>query len=667
MNSETTSRLSLQIMDGIAVLTLDNAERPINLVDDAFLTELESAIGQLSTCGAKGLVILSAKAKVFLAGADLHSLGSLRGEALSAMITRGQQVFESIARLRLPTVAAIHGACLGGGLELALACRQRIASDSHSTKIGFPETQLGLLPAWGGSTRLPRLLGLPKALSLILSGKQLDAGGAKHVGLIDEIVPKERLLERAIALIQGRSSQRKTHFWTNNPLVAALIRQSSQRQLLAKTHGHYPALLTALDVVSRAGMSPQASTAASFERERNAFLELVEGDTTHQLIRLFFLQEDAKSRRYDEGVDIRSLPPTRSAAVIGAGVMGSGIAQFTAARGIPVLLADIDAARVAQGMKSVARLFDEAVRRHIFTPHEAERKRDLVAPTADPVSLRGCDLVIEAAVENLEVKKKIFADLCVRSSDRTVLATNTSALPITELAKSDGITHPERILGIHFFNPVSRMKLVEIVVTELTSPETVERALAFVRALGKTPVVVKDSPGFLVNRILMPYLVEAARLVESGVSVARIDQAMLDFGMPMGPLRLLDEIGLDVAGHVASTMTAAFGERFAIPALLDQLTSEGKIGRKSGSGFYDYDHRRETPRVFQCNQDQPGLDHIARQLADCMSHEAQLCLDEKIVADADSIDLAMVLGTGYAPFRGGPMKYQSILSERTAT
>lgn len=676
--SSAKRRLHLELRDGAAVIVFDRPDRSVNVIDAAFLDELETALRAVSRYEVKGLVFLSAKPAVFLAGADLESLGKLRGEALGDVVRRGQEVFSKIASLGVPTVAAIHGACLGGGLELALACGRRIASDDPATKLGLPETQLGLLPAWGGSTRLPRLIGLPRALDLILNGKQASAKHARKLGLVDEVVPRERLRTRAVALLGQPGPKGKSFFLTNNPVSAAAIRFLTKRRLLAKTRGNYAAPFAALEVASRAGLggaecdsalllkqgaAPRRAEshsaprfARSLIREREAFVRLAETDAARNLLRLFFLQEKAKHHRHDPSVDVQALPQIERAAVIGAGVMGAGIAQTIASRDLPVILADLDPGRVAAGVKSVARLFDEGVKRRLLTQHEAGRKLDLVSPTADRVPLRRCDLVIEAAVEDLEVKKRIFADLCARASPDTVLATNTSALSVTDLAKAEGVTRPERVIGLHFFNPVSRMKLVEIVTTEFTAPAVVERALAFVRTLGKTPVVVKDSPGFLVNRVLMPYLVEAGRLAGSGVPVARIDGAMLDFGMPMGPLRLLDEIGLDVAAHVSGTMAAAFGERFAPPALLGDLVRAGRLGRKGGRGFYRHGRGKEVPETFASPpREIPDKPAISARLNRLMVEESQRCLDEGLVRDADTIDLAMILGAGYAPFRGGPL------------
>lgn len=639
----------------IAGVIFDNPDKAANIFDEATLDQLDLALDAVERIEPDGVVFRSAKPKVFIAGADLDSLASANEELLEHLIVKGQKVFARIAALPMPTVAAIHGACLGGGLELALACDYRIASDDSSTKIGLPETLLGIIPAWGGSTRLPRLTGLPKALAAILSGKAYAAKHAKSVGIVDQVVPRERLIAAAGKMVSGPAVSRKSFFLTNNPLSSLVIRGFARRNLLRKTRGNYPAQEAAIEVVGRGGYGP---VDRSLKREREAVMKLARSGEARNLMRLFRLQERSKKFRYDPEVDRAALPPVTRTAVIGAGVMGSGIAQWFAARGASVILRDVDRGKVAAGMEAVRKLFSGAVRKRILTKHEAMRKMDLITPSAEALPLNGCDLVVEAAVENLEIKKKIFADLCARSSDEAILATNTSALPISELCEAEGVTHPERIIGLHFFNPVSRMKLVEVVVTEWTSPEVVERVLSFVRGIGKLPVVVKDSPGFLVNRILMPYLIEAGKLVDQGYTPAYIDKAMLDFGMPMGPLRLLDEVGLDVASHVAATMGETFGARFALPVCIKGHLASGNLGKKSGRGFYPYE---KGEPVVAMRPDLPvtalSRSAIAEQLAGLMSREAALCLDEGIALDADDIDFAMVMGTGFAPFRGGPLEY----------
>lgn len=648
-------RLHLELTeDGVGIITFDHPNKSANVFDERTLDELELALTTGASLGVRALVFTSAKPGVFIAGADLDALANASDEDLGRLIEKGQRIFQFIDDTTAPTVAAIHGACLGGGLELALACDLRIASDDRATKIGLPETMLGILPAWGGSTRLPRLIGLPKALDLVLGGKTLAPKHARKLGVVDQVVPKERVLQAALESLHGEMPKRRSHFFTNNPLSAAVIREMAMKNVMKKSRGNYPALEEAAEVVSRGASGDDDE---SFLREREAVMRLARTDAARNLMRVFRLQENAKKFRYAPEVDLKSLPAIERTAVIGAGVMGSGIAQWFSSRDLPVILRDIDPERVAAGMKSVRKLFGGSVKRRIFTEHEASRKMDLVVPSAEPVPLFHTDLVVEAAVENLDVKKKIFADLCERTSPETILATNTSALPISSLCEAPGVTHPERIVGLHFFNPVSRMKLVEVVVTEHTSPETVERVLHFVRGIGKLPVVVQDSPGFLVNRILMPYLIEAGRFVDAGYSPKRIDEAMLDFGMPMGPLRLLDEVGLDVASHVAVTMKDAFGDRFAVPDVLKRLVEEGHLGKKTGQGFYEYKNGKRlaeeavTPFGFMTK------DEIADQLANLMVEESRRCLDEGVVETPDDIDFGMILGTGFAPFRGGPATY----------
>ena len=647
---------------GIVVLTFDAPGSGANVFNAATLAALGGHIERLAQeSGVRGLVFASAKPSIFIAGADLKALAEASEAELTAMIETGQQVFNAIAALPFPTAAAIHGACLGGGLELALACDWRVASPDRSTKIGLPETQLGILPAWGGSTRLPRLIGLPKAVDLILGGKQLVGKHARKLGLVDDVAPRERLIDRAVQLVARGKRKPDRHWLTSNRLAATIVRDVAGERAAKKARGNYPAIERALDVVTR-GVT--RSVEDSLNAEREAVLELARGPVAKQLIRVFFLQEKAKKFSFAPGVESR---PVERTAVIGAGVMGAGIAQWISARGIPVILQDIDPARVAAGMKSVAKVYAGAVKRRLFTPGEAKQKAGRISPTATPVPLQRVDLVIEAAVERMDIKKQIFADLCRRSSGKTVLATNTSALPISELATAVGITHPERILGIHFFNPVHQMKLVEIVVTERTSDEAVETALAFVRRIGKLPVVVKDSPGFLVNRILMPYLIEAGRLFERGIDPKTIDDAMLDFGMPMGPIRLLDEVGLDVALHVGETMTTAFGDRFAVPATLKQLVENGHTGKKSGRGFYRYEARKTVPNpdalALQKSADDAEFSRemLAERLALLMANEGFRVLEEGVADSADDIDFAMILGTGFAPFRGGPMTWANSL------
>ena len=646
------SNLNLNILNSVATLTFDREGSSANIFDRGTLDELDALLAEIEGVGAlTGLLIRSAKPTIFIAGADLKALSKAKGEELKELLETGQRIFNRLADLPIPTVAAINGACVGGGFELALACDWRVASDASATRIGLPETQLGILPAWGGSTRLPALLGLPKALPLILSGKLLKSVAAKRKGLVDAVVPVEHLEKHARTYLKRGKRRRVWRPLLHSKPVSSFIRKRAAKDLLAKTRGLYlgpeEALQVAVDSVSR----PRSVSLAA---ECDATLRLAEGPETKQLIRLFFLQEHAKKHRHVEAAPRE----VRRAAVIGAGIMGSGIAYWLSTRGVPVTLQDISDEALAKGQQVIANLYGKARSRHVVTATEAARGLDRIHLASGPVPLGNCDLIIEAAVEELEIKKKIFADLAARSRPDTILATNTSALPIHELA--EGLPQPERLIGLHFFNPVHRMQLVEVVRTASTSDETLATGVAFVRRIGKLPVVVRDSPGFLVNRILMPYLVEAARIFDEGGDPEVIDQAMLEFGMPMGPLRLLDEVGLDVAQHVAETLAAAFPERMKVPGVVVKLLEKGFTGRKGGKGFYRYHKGRSFPnpkalRLRSGRSDAPA--NVQMHLAGLMTSEAQRCLSEGVAATADEIDLAMVLGTGYAPFRGGPLTF----------
>ncbi|GAA5481669.1 FAD-dependent oxidoreductase [Haloferula sargassicola] len=643
--------ISLTSTHGIATLLFDREGSSANIFDRATLEELSTQLEQIAADNSlKGLLLRSAKPSIFIAGADLKTLSSASGDELASLIDLGHRVFNQLEKLRIPTVAAIHGACVGGGYELALACDWRVASDSSKTRIGLPETKLGILPAWGGSTRLPRLVGLPAALPLVLGGKLLKPEAARRKGLVDAVVPREHLESHSLGYLKNGKRSEPSHFLAHNPVSVAVIRKKAGDDLEDKTRGLYPAQPAALDVMCRA---VSGSKDASFSREKEAILDLARRPETASLMRLFQLTERAKKHRYTEA-EPREIQRT---AVIGAGVMGAGIAYWLSTRGIDVVLRDISEKAVAAGMARISKNYDTSRRKHILSATEAARGLDRIHATARPVPLHRCQLVIEAASEELEIKKTIFADLSQRTAHDTLLATNTSALPIRELAGS--IENPWRLLGLHFFNPVHRMQLVEVVRTDQTSDEAIATAIAFVRRIGKMPVLVKDSPGFLVNRILLPYLVEAAEIFEKGGNPKVIDDAMLDFGMPMGPLRLLDEVGLDVAAHVAHTLAAAFPDRMRVPAIAEKLVEAGHLGRKSGKGFYRYgkNGHEPSPKALSLRTgSEPAPRDLQSRLAGLMADEARRCLDEGIAESADDIDLAMVLGTGFAPFRGGPMQ-----------
>lgn len=651
--------------DGICVLTFDRPGSTANIFDLATLEELRQELDFISgSPDVKGLILMSAKPKIFVAGADLKRMtqGASLKEA-QELLTFGQAQISRLTQLVIPTVAAIHGVAAGGGYEITLACDYRLATPDSVTKIGLPETNIGLLPAWGGATRLPRLIGLPKALDFILAGKTVPARTALKLGMVDELVPVERLIRTAMGKIRQGKSHRPSHGLVNNPLTAAVIASTMRRRLLRKTRGHYPAVMKALEVMTR-GIAKSVSDSLALERE--GIIELIQTDACHNLIRVFFMQERAKKRTIESSTPQLEPKPVTRAAVIGAGVMGAGIAQWLSARGLPVILRDINTEQVGKGMAGIAKLYQDGVQHHIFTRREARDGFDRIYPAPIEVPLRHVDLAIEAAVENLELKKKIFQRLDELTAEETILATNTSALPISELAACT--RQPERVLGVHFFNPVHRMQLVEVIAARQTAPEALSRAVRFVQQIGKLPVVVKDSPGFLVNRILMPYLVEAGTLFEHGASLEQLDEAMLDFGMPMGPMRLLDEVGIDVALHVSQTLAASFDGRLKVPAILAQMVESHLLGRKSKGGFYLYGQtktQRSNPQVmrFAYSQAASGLtlQDLQERMYFLMINEAARCLEEQIVPVPEDIDFAMIMGTGFAPFRGGPLRYADSL------
>ena len=649
--------------DGSCVLTFDRAGSSANVFDRETLLELEAHLAAIEQdSGVRGVILASAKPKIFIAGADLNAFAKdVDEQALREMVDHGHRIFTRLSRLKVPSVAAINGVCLGGGLEVALACDWRVATLDKSTKLGLPETQLGILPAWGGSTRLPGLIGLPAALGLILTGRQIVAAQALKLGVVDAATHAEYLLEKARGLIARGKRRAPARRWTNTAPFTALIAAKARRDVLAKTRGHYPAPLKAIDVAAKAA---SRSLEEGLQLEKAAFLELVRSPQCRNLLSVFFLQERAKKLVVPaiEGAGRQ----VRRTAVIGAGTMGAGIAQWISARGIPVRLKDINAEALARGLHAIEKVFSDAVKRRVFTAPEARAGMDRITPVHTNVPLHDVDLVIEAALEKLDVKQDVFRDLEARVGPQTVLATNTSALSIDAIASV--LTQPERLVGMHFFNPVHRMQLVEIVRGRRTSPAALDTALQFTKSIGRLPVVVNDSPGFLVNRILLPYMVEAVWLFSEGNAADKIDRLMLDFGMPMGPLRLADEVGLDVAQHVAKDLERRLPSAVPINDTLEKLVAKGWLGKKSGRGFYVYDGNKERPApaadvsFLQARTPRPGNDAERRdRLVLIMINEAARVLAERVVESPEDVDFGMIMGTGWAPFRGGPLRYSDSL------
>ena len=650
--------------DHICVLTFDRPDSGANIFDAATLEELDEhldAVEKDASLG--GLIIASAKKSIFVAGADLKTLlqaaktGEMRG-----FIERGQQAFNRLANLKIPTVAAVHGASAGGGYEVALACDYRVASDDPATRIGLPETSLGLLPAWGGCTRLPRLIGAEKAAEVILKGKLYSAQDALKLGLVDEIAQRDQLLDRA----RQKLSAGKRKIDGRAPATP-----SSQELRPSKQSGN-PALERAYEIVNKTlSISPDES----LRLELDGIVELGKTESTQNLIRNFFLAE-----KYKKGTS--RTPPEKivHAAVIGAGVMGSGIAQWLSSRGVTVILRDVAREQIDGGLANIEKVYADAVKRGLMSEEKAKQGRARICGSTAPMELRDVQFVIEATSEKMEIKKEVFRELAMEAGPKTIVATNTSALPVSELA--DMTVSPEHVIGLHFFNPVSRMKLVEVVIAKQTSDQTRDRSLSFVRQIGKLPVVVRDSPGFLVNRVLFPYLLEAAELFESGVDAERIDRALVEWGMPMGPLRLIDEIGVDITIDIGNTLEKAYGQRDHVAAVLLWLRDQQMLGRKTGAGFYKYEGRSQTPNDSLVQRrrglhgepegaerpDIPPDQHrdprlrlnekeLTHRLIFLMVNEAARCVEERVVGSPEDADYGMILGTGFAPFRGGPLRF----------
>ncbi len=665
-------RLSLE-GGGLAHLVFDAADRSANILTSETMHRLAEILRGLREACAGGEVrgvLVSSRKPTFIVGADLGELAEVRGaEAAEAVARVGHDIFLELEQLPVPTVAAIHGACMGGGTELALACDYRVASDHPKTRIGLPEVQLGILPAWGGTTRLPRLVGLRSALAPLLSGKPLRGSEARRIGLVDDLLPRSgfpahaaRFLKERIPRPPSRTRRRRTladGLLDHAPPARRLVLRAARRRVVRKTGGHYPAPLRILDALGRSVGRPAAR---GFEAEAEAARDLIGSPVSRNLIHVFHLQQRARKglRRISEE------PPAgiEGIGVVGAGTMGGGIAQLAAFRGHPVHLLDLRREAVSGGLARARALFDAAVRSRRMTPRQAARGMERIRGTLDYTGFGALDLVIEAVAERMSVKQEVLGELEAAVGERCLLATNTSSLSVAEMAR--GLDRPERFLGMHFFHPVHRMPLVEIVRGPRTDASAVAAAYALSLAMGKLPVVVGDSPGFLVNRILGPYLNEAGHLLGEGASIEAVDRAATAFGMPMGPLRLIDEVGIEVAARAGENLRAAHGERLAQADALVRLRSAGRVGRKGGSGFYRYRRGGEAvpdPGAYEAigrtggPEGGPPPEMVRDRLLLQMVNEAARALSEGVTASARDLDLAMITGAGFPPFRGGLLRH----------
>ncbi len=680
----------------LVILWLDDPIRKVNLLDSPTLESFHRALSalKLRQNPPRALILASAKEDQFIAGADVAEFGRVESPTeAEAKAREAQQLFDEYAQLPYPTVAAINGPCLGGGAELALAFRHRVASDHRAVSIGFPEVRLGILPGFGGTQRLPRLIGFTQALAMILSGRAIDSHRARRIGLVDDVLPRERFVPRAVEWTEALLGKRRPRRRRGPPLVHRALQSfppfrsfalgEARKSVLKQTGGHYPA---PFEIIRVLGVTAGMKIADGIKVERKAVARLLFTPESINLRRIFLLGEHAKH-----------VPPATAArrvgstAVLGAGVMGGEVAYLFSRNGVSARLRDVKPEPILRSLSHARSLFDREVSQRRLTRAEVLRAMARIQPTLDLGGLDRVDLALEAIVEDLSVKQALFREVEARVPERCVLATNTSSLSVGAIAR--GLKRPGRLVGMHFFNPAARMPLVEVVRAEMTDSDALDTVIALARRLKKTPVVVRDAPGFLVNRVLMPYLSEAVGFVERGYDVLAIDRELRRFGMPLGPLELLDEIGLDVARKVAHVLADAFGARVGSVALLDRFVSAGFLGKKSGKGFYRYErgerrgvHRGlgsgvapSTATTHTASPDPSGaggrsssagarasastarsasaLQELCDRLIDAMVNEAALALDERVVARAEEADLAMVFGTGFPPFRGGPLRH----------
>jgi 3-hydroxyacyl-CoA dehydrogenase/enoyl-CoA hydratase/3-hydroxybutyryl-CoA epimerase len=666
-----------RIASGIAFLKLAVAGRGVNVFNREVLADLDTTLDAVASSPPKLLLLVSTKKSGFVAGADMHEFASIQNtDEARALSARGQELFAKLARLPVPTLAIIHGPCLGGGLEFALACDYRVALDQPSTQFGLPEIELGLIPGWGGTQRLPRVIGLERALQVILGSKRLDARQALAWGLVDDLAAPQAdvvtappdLVERCLREGKRARSGLPLQTWRQRLLETTpagrwLLFRATERVLKRRVPDDMPGPREALEAV-RTGLARGIDAGLAHERE--AIGRLVTTPACRNLVQLFFQREKARKLPQDLAAD--SSPQIRRVGVVGAGTMGAGIAQLAALKGCDVVIQEMNAEALGMATFKIAALFEKALERRLITEEELRRKLSAVHGTVDWQGFSDVDLVVEAAIEDLAAKQAIFRELEKHTRAGTILATNTSSLPVARLA--DGLKHPERVASLHFFNPVHKMPLVEVARTPATDERTVATLAQWAVGLGKTPVVVKDSPGFVVNRILVPYLNEAVLLVAEGLPIEQVDRVMVRFGMPMGPLELLDQVGLDVAAHIARALQPAFAGRFPDNPAYEQMTNRGWLGQKNGVGFYRYAGKKKRANRFAqalIHQEQSGaatklppaarLTEARERMVLLMCNEATACLAEGLAGDAGAIDLAMVMGTGWAPFRGGPLQY----------
>jgi 3-hydroxyacyl-CoA dehydrogenase/enoyl-CoA hydratase/3-hydroxybutyryl-CoA epimerase len=672
MTAQASSFTSFNDQDGVLVVTLDVPGEKVNTLGQGMIAEFDSLLDQIGRDDSvRAVVLQSGKPDNFIAGADIKEFTQIAsaedGEALSRA---GHAILGKLAAMKVPVVAAIHGTCVGGGTELALACRYRVATDHEKTSIGLPEVMLGLIPGAGGSNRLPRLIGLVNSLDVILTGRALKAPRALKAGLVDEVCPKPILLDvakrAALALAEGRLRPRRPGIAFRERLLKSIIFKKAHASVMKKTGGHYPAPLEALDVVRRA-------TATSLEEglkiEAKAFGRLSVTEVSRALVSVFFAtQAIKKDAGYPEGTAVREVGKL---GVIGAGLMGAGIAGAAANSGVPVRMKDATNEALGRGLRHVRETLDERRKRRGLTRLEVTHRLDRISPTLDYTGFGRTDLVIEAVFEDLELKRRVLAETEAVTREDCVFASNTSSIPIGEIA--EGCGRPARVVGMHFFSPVHKMPLLEVVTTSGTAPEAVATAVGFGRRIGKHVIVVGDGPGFYTTRTLSPYLNEAAWLLTEGAAVDDIDRAMTAYGFPVGPVTLFDEVGIDVAAKIGQVMRRHLGERMALPPATEKMMADGRLGRKSRKGFYTYGRgkKRVDETVYALIPGGTDRRPVAQKdvqdrLVFAFLNEAVRCLEDGILRSPRDGDVGAIFGLGFPPFLGGPFRHLDRIGAKPA-
>jgi 3-hydroxyacyl-CoA dehydrogenase/enoyl-CoA hydratase/3-hydroxybutyryl-CoA epimerase len=681
-NCRTSAFSLIHQENGIAHLIIDVIGESMNTLKAEFVDQFTDVLaGIKGDPSITGVVLLSGKQDSFVAGADINMINDCKtAEEVVSLSNQGQQILLQLEQLNVPVVAAIHGACLGGGLELVMACHARVCSDSNKTALGLPEIQLGLLPGGGGTQRLPKLIGVQKALDMMLTGKQVRAKQALKIGLVNDVVPNSILISTAEKMALAGNFKLKSVFKSSlvNKFLEGtfvgrnIVYNQATKKVLSKTKGNYPAPAKIIECVK---IGIEQSSARGYQIEAKYFAELAMSDVSMQLRNLFFATTAMKK---EQGVaDVMPNKVTKIG-VLGGGLMGGGIAFVTTTKAkIPVRIKDINHQGISHAIKYSYDLLAKKVKRRFIRRSEMQKQLTMITGTVDYSGFKDVDIVVEAVFENLELKQNMVVEVEQQTKKSTIFASNTSSLPIEKIAEK--AERPEKVIGLHYFSPVDKMPLVEIIphqsITGKTSDETISTIVEFAKKQGKTPIVVKDKAGFYVNRILAPYMNEAAILLLAGEPIDKIDKALVDFGFPVGPMQLLDEVGVDIGAKIGPILQAELGKRFAVPAAFDKLLNDGRLGKKANKGFYLYGKQVKKGLMYGFKKKGKQVDisiyallgvtpagnmpanEIAKRCTYMMLNEAARCVDEGIVRTARDGDIGAIFGIGFPPFLGGPLSF----------